>query len=100
MLKRVFFCGVFVLSALATISATVVGASSLTERLGSARMTILKTDLSTGRFLCVEHRSWTPAATSDLRGVQPGDIVRVNERGGETRLVLLRTASEELGSPE
>ena len=99
MVKRVVFCGVFVLSAIASISATVVAASSLTERMDS-RMTILKTDLSTGRFLCVEHGSWTSVVTSTLRGRQPGDIVRVDQRGGEARLVVLRTAAEELGSPE
>jgi len=100
MFKRVLFGGMFVLSATAAISATVVAANSLTERL-DGRMTILKADLATGRFLCVEHRHWTPVVKSDLRGLQPGDIVRVDlQRGGPAHLVLLRTAADELSSPE
>jgi hypothetical protein len=101
MFKRVLFGGLFVLSATAAISATVVAASSLTERLENQRMTVLKTDLATGRFLCVEHRHWTPALKSDLRGLQPGDIVRVEpQAGGGAHLVLLRTAADELEGPE
>jgi hypothetical protein len=101
MFKRVFFGGLFVLSALAAISVTVVAASNLTERLEAERMTVLKTDLSTGRFLCVEHRSWYPVVKADLRGLQSGDIVRVEpQAGGPAHLVLLRTAAEELGSTE
>jgi hypothetical protein len=101
MFKRVLFGGLFVLSATAAISATVVAASSLTERLENQRMTVLKTDLATGRFLCVEHRHWTPTLKSDLRGLQPGDIVRVEpQAGGRAHLVLLRTAADELEGPE
>jgi len=101
MLKRALFGGLFVLSATTAISATVVAASSLTERLDTQRMTVLKTDLSTGRFLCVEHRHWTPVVKSDLRGLQAGDIVRVEpQANGRAHLVLLRTAADELGSPE
>ena len=101
MFKRVLFGGMFILSATAAISATVVAASSLTERLERQRMTVLTTDVTTGRFLCVEHRHWTPARKSDLQGLQPGDIVRVESRaGGRAHLVLLRTAADELGSPE
>jgi hypothetical protein len=101
MFKRALFGSVFVVSAAAAVSATVVTASSLTERIGAERMTVLKVDLATGRFLCVEHRRWTPSVKSDLRGLQPGDIVRVEPRAGEgAHLVLLRTAAEELSSPE
>jgi hypothetical protein len=101
MFKRVLFGGLFVLSATAAISATIVAASSLTERIEADRMTVLRTDLSAGRFLCVEHRHWTPVAKSDLRGLQPGDIVRVDPLpGGRAHLVLLRTAAEEIGTPE
>jgi hypothetical protein len=79
MFKRVLFGGLFVLSATAAISATVVAASSLTERLESQRMTVLKTDLA----------------------LQAGDIVRVEpQAGGRAHLVLLRSAADELESPE
>jgi hypothetical protein len=38
---------------------------------------------------------------ADLRGLQPGDIVRVEPHpNGRTRLFLLRTAADELSSPE
>jgi hypothetical protein len=101
MFKRVLLGGLFVLSATAAISATIVAAAGLTERLDGYRMTVLKTDLASGRFLCVEHRHWTPVLKSDLRGLQAGDIVRVEPQGGgRARLVLLRTAAEELSSPE
>jgi len=100
MFKRVLLGGLCVLSAITAISATVFAASSLTERM-EARMTVLKTDLATGQFQCVEHRSWTAVVSSDLKGVQPGDIVRVQRQAnGETRLVVLRTAADEIGSPE
>ena len=101
MFKRLLFGGLFLVSATAAISATVVAASGITERLESQRMTVLKTDLATGRFLCAEHRHWTPVLKADLRGLHPGDIVRVEpQEGGRVRLVLLRTAADELASPE
>jgi hypothetical protein len=101
MFKRVLFGGLFVLSATTAISATVVAASSLTERLDTQRMTVLKTDLASGRFLCAEHRHWTSVVKSDLRGLQAGDIVRVDPQANRrARLVLLRTAADELESPE
>ena len=101
MFKRVLFGGLFVLSAIAAISATVVAASNLTERIEGDRMTILKTDLSTGRFQCIEHHNWYPVVKSDLRSVQPGDIVRMEpQANGDARLIRLRTAAEELSSTE
>jgi len=101
MFKRVLFGGLFILSATTAISAAVVAASTLTERLDTQRMTVLKTDLASGRFLCAEHRHWTPVVKSDLRGLQAGDIVRVEpQANGRARLVLLRTAAAELESPE
>jgi hypothetical protein len=101
MLKRMLFGGLCVVSAIAAISATVFAASNLTERIEGERMTVLKTDASTGRFLCVEHHSWYPVVKSDLRGLQPGDIVRVEpQSNGSARLIRLRTAADELGSTE
>ena len=101
MLKRVLYVAAFVVSSAGAVSATVVGASSLTESLATSRMTILRTDLTTGRFLCVEHLRWTPAVKADLQGLQSGDVVRVDRQSNApARLVLLRTAAEELSSPE
>jgi hypothetical protein len=101
MLKRVLFTSVFMLAAAVAVSATVVGAGALTDRVEARRMTVLKTDVGTGRFLCVEHLHWTPVAKADLSGLQPGDIVRVEPRAsGRPRLILLRTAAEEISSPE
>jgi len=101
MLKRMLLSGLCVVSAIAAISATVFAASTLTERIEGERMTVLKTDTSTGRFLCVEHHSWYPVVKSDLRGLQPGDIVRVEpQSNGSARLIRLRTAADELGSTE
>ena len=101
MFKRVLFGGFCVVSAIAAISATVFAASNLSERIEGERMTVLKTDASMGRFQCVEHRSWHPVGKSDLRGLQPGDIVRVEVRsGGDRHVIRLRTAADELGSAE
>src|SRR5262249_22238521 len=58
MFKRVLFGGLFVLSATAAVSATIVAAAGLTERIDGNRMTVLKIDLTSGRFLCTEHRHW------------------------------------------
>ena len=101
MYKRLVVTSVFTLCSAAAVSATVVGAASLSERVDAHRMTILKTDLAAGRFLCVEHLRWTPAVKTDLRGLQQGDIVRVEpQASGPVRLVRLRTAADELSSPE
>jgi len=101
MFKRALFTSVFMLAGAVAVSATVVGAGALTDRVEARRMTVLKTDLGTGRFLCVEHLHWTAVNKADLRGLQPGDIVRVDpQASGPAHLVLLRTAAEELSSPE
>ena len=100
MFKRMLFGGFCVVSAIAAISATVFAASNLSERIEGERMTVLKTDVAMGRFQCVEHRSWTPVVSSDLKGVHPGDIVRVqSQASGEIRLVVLRTAYECVQQP-
>ena len=100
MFKRVLFGGLCVVSAITAVSATVFAASSLSERM-EARMTVLKTDPATGRIQCVEHRSWTSVVSSDLQSVQAGDIVRMQpQANGEMRIVVLRTAADEIGSPE
>jgi len=38
------------------------------ERLDTSRMTVLKTDLATGRLLCVEHLRCTPAGKAISEG--------------------------------
>jgi magnesium-transporting ATPase (P-type) len=84
-----------------TLTATVVAASTLTERLEASRMTVLKVDAQAGRFLCVEHQRWTPVVKADAKNVEPGDIVRVTRQEGKpARLVVLRTAADEIASPE
>jgi hypothetical protein len=81
-----------------TVSVAVAG---ITERLQGDRMTVLSVDRMSSRFQCVEHRSWTPVAKDSLGGVSQGDIVRVEKAAGQrARLVLVRTAAEELSSPE
>jgi hypothetical protein len=100
MLKRMLTTTLFVFSAGAAISATVVGAASLTERVEGHRMTVLNTDAVTGRFQCAEHRRWTPVVKADLRGLHPGDIVRVEpQASGPAHLVLLRAAADEALEP-
>ena len=101
MLKRVLATTVFLGASAIAISASVVAASSLTERLATSRMTVLKTDAATGRFLCVEHLKWTSVEKINLNSLGAGDIVRVEPRAnGRAHLVLLRTAADELTTPE
>jgi hypothetical protein len=81
-----------------TVSVAVAG---ITDRLQSDRMTVLNVDRAAARFQCVEHRTWTPVAKDSLAGIAQGDIVRVEKAAGQrARLVLVRTAAEELSSPE
>lgn len=87
--------------AVLSLASPALGAQTLTERMHSGRMTVLRVDRQTGQFLCVEHRHWTSVAKADLAGVGPGDIVRVEaSAGAPARLVLLRRAAEELGGSE
>jgi hypothetical protein len=92
--------GVAVLSFVAT-AAVATAATSLTDAMQSTRMTVLKVDRAAGRFLCAEHRTWTAVAPGSLAGVGAGDIVRVETRGARpVHLAVLRTAAEEIASPE
>ena len=83
------------------LTGSALGAVSLTERAEVRRMTVLAVDRDAGAFLCAEHKRWTPVLRTDLRGVEPGDVVRVERKDGRsTRLMVLRTASEELAGAE
>ncbi len=88
--------GVAVLS----LVASVASAETLTDRMQSSRMTVLQVNRETDQFQCVEHRRWTFVSKADLSAVRPGDIVRVDRTGGTARLVLLRSAAEELAGSE
>ena len=97
MLKRVF--GISGVAMALTVS--VAAAAQLTDLLGTSRMTVLKVDAENSRFLCVEHQRWSSVVKTDLARVGAGDIVRVTRHDrGPARLVLLRTATEEISSPE
>lgn len=76
-------------------------AETLTERLQSHRMTVLRVDRERGRVECAGHARWTSVSRAHLRDVNPGDIVQIESRHGHpARLFLVRTAAEELTSPE
>jgi len=97
MLTRTFSIGV----AVVTMATSAALAATLTERLQAERMTVVGVDRTAGRFLCAEHRRWTPVVKADLREVRPGDIVRVEPATGKpAHIVVLRTAPDELASPE
>jgi len=101
MFKRALATSLFLAASAVVVSSTVVAASGLTDRLASHRMTVLKTDATGGRFLCVEHLKWTAVDKTDLARLGAGDIVRVEPQAtGRARLVLLRTAADELSTPE
>ena len=97
MLTRTFSIGV----AVVTMAASAALAANLTERLQAERMTVVGVDRAAGRFLCAEHRRWTPVVEADLRDVRPGDIVRVEPAAGKpAHIVVVRAAADELASPE
>ena len=88
-----------VLLGLATLALTgsALAAVSFTERVEARRMTVLEVDRDAGAFLCAEHRRWIPVLRTDLKGIEPGDAVRVEQKEGyPTRLMALRTASDGL----
>ena len=83
------------------VAASAALAAGLTERLQTERMTVLKVDQAAGQFQCVEHRRWTTVARDSIAPVHSGDIVRVERVGGHpARLIVLRSAADELASPE
>jgi hypothetical protein len=86
---------------LLSVATSVVFASSLTERLQTERMTVVRVDRLKSQFLCAEHRLWVPAAKADLAALAAGDIVRIEQRDGRlAKVTVVRTAAEELTSPE
>jgi hypothetical protein len=97
MLKRTF---PFSLAAV-VIAASAALAAGVTDRLQTDRMTVVRVDHAAGRFECAEHLRWTTVLKADLRGVNPGDIVKVEPaKGKPARIVVLRTAADEIASPE
>jgi hypothetical protein len=97
MIMRTLTISVAVLS-LATSAAL---AASLTERLQSERMTVVKVDRVNQRFFCAEHHHWTRVSKTDVALMSSGDIVSVHRQGGPLpRVTVVRTAAEELASPE
>jgi len=97
MLMRALSIGVMAVA----VAASAAVAAGLTDRLQAERMTVVKVDQAAGRFYCAEHRRWTRVAKADLAAVQPGDVVRVEHAtGGPAHLAVVRTAPEEITSPE
>lgn len=97
MLTRTFSIGLAVVA----MAASGAAAANLTERMQAERMTVIGVDQAGGRFQCAEHRRWTRVIKADLRGVNLGDIVRVEHAAGKpTRIVVVRAAADELSSPE
>jgi hypothetical protein len=83
------------------MAASAALAAGLTDRLQAERMTVVSVDHAAGRFQCAEHRRWTSALRADLRDVQQGDIVTVEPaKGKPARIVIVRTAADEITSPE
>ena len=84
-----------------SLAAGAAAAATLSDRLQTERMTVLEVDRTGGRFKCAEHRRWIPVAKRNLQDIHPGDIVRVELTAGQQRrLVVVREAADELGSPE
>ena len=76
-------------------------AASLTERMEMERMTVLKVDRVHARFLCAEHRHWTWISKGDVARLTSGDVVSLDRQQGRLpRVTVVRTAAQELSSPE
>ena len=76
-------------------------AGGFTERMAAERMTVVQVDPGDGRFLCAEHRRWTRIAWPDVAGLHSGAIVTVHRpASGPARVTVVRTAADELASPE
>ena len=87
--------------AVVSLGASAALAGGFTERLASERMTVVQVDRAQGRFLCAEHGRWTAIAKTDAVAVGSGDIVTVHRPpSGPARLTVVRTAADELSSPE
>jgi hypothetical protein len=97
MLKRTISISVVV----ASLGASAAMAASVTDRLEANRMTVAQIDRAAAKFKCIEHQRWTAIDRADAATVRPGDIVRVvRTEGKPVRLVVVRTAADELSSPE
>jgi len=97
MVKRTFPVSL----AVVMMAASAALATGLTDSLQAERMTVVKVDHAAGRFQCAEHRRWTAVLKADLREIQPGDIVRVEPaKGKPAHIVVVRTAVDEITSPE
>ena len=87
-----------VILSLATSAALAAG---LTEWMQTERMTVAKVDHEGDRFLCTEHLRWTKVSKPDATTLAVGDIVSVDARPGQPVTVrVVRTAAQEMGSPE
>ena len=88
-------------AAVVSLGASAALAAGLTEQMASERMTVVQVDRAQGRFLCAEHRRWTAIAKTDVAVLASGDIVSVHRaQSGPARVTVVRTAAEELASPE
>jgi hypothetical protein len=84
-----------------SLAASAAIGGGLTDYLQASRMTVVRVDKGAGKFLCAEHRRWTPVSTDALGAVQPGDIVKLDRKDGQLpKLTVLRRAADEIGSPE
>jgi hypothetical protein len=86
--------------AVAGSAAIATAAGTLTDLMQSSRMTVVQVDRAGGQFLCAEHRKWTAVARADLADVNAGDIVRIDRGHGRAHLTVLRTAADEISTPE
>ncbi|OLC65251.1 MAG: hypothetical protein AUH69_09875 [Actinobacteria bacterium 13_1_40CM_4_65_12] len=88
-------------AAVVSLATAAAVAGTLTDRLQTSRMTVLRVDKGADQFMCAEHRRWTSVSGSDLSAVHPGDIVRIDKIDGKLpRITVVRTAADEIGSPE
>ncbi|HET8575980.1 MAG TPA: hypothetical protein VFO18_02685 [Methylomirabilota bacterium] len=86
-----------------------VAAQSLTDSIQRARMTVIAIDYEAGRIVCLDSNGGAPlddvdravARTTDLRLLQPGDVIKAEARDGKVRRITIpRHAWSELESPE
>ncbi len=98
-------------TAMVLLTAGPTAAGELSDLVQADRMTVLEVNKPAHKVRCIE-RSWMSVAAAvtvvgheghriDLTELSAGDVIKVEAKGGQIeKIVVLRRASDEAGSPE
>src|SRR5437870_13825353 len=71
-------------AAVVSLATAAAAAGTLTDRLQTARMTVLRVGKGADQFMCAEPRRWTSGSGSDLSAARAGHNVRLAALRGLT----------------